>query len=223
MMSKPGPEIDPCWGRIGVRGTGACPELAQHVHCHHCPVFHRAARSRLESVPPEGYLESLSPYYTEPRKDRPAGERSMVVFRLDAEWFGLSTRAVTEVIQDQVIHGLPHTRSATLRGLINYRGELTVCLSLEAILNMPRSTSPPMKADSLCRMMVLSVSQGPVAVRVSEVAGMERFRVDQGVIPPATLVRGPVSCVDRLYPWRDGQLSGLDEVHFFDLMSRNLS
>jgi chemotaxis-related protein WspD len=224
MACIPLPEIDPCWNRIGVRGTGDCPELTRHVHCRHCPVFSQAAANRLETQPPEGYLDELTRHYAEPRAAVAAGDRSLVVFRLGDEWLGLNARAVMELVHDRFIHSIPHVRNPVLQGLANFRGELVLCVDLEVLLGLP---SPAGARDDGSRqrvkMMLLGAPQGSVAVRVAEVAGIERLPSGSSLQPPATLARAPKACVACLFPWRDGHLSCLDEVKLFELINRNLS
>jgi chemotaxis-related protein WspD len=223
MTTMPAAEAEHCWNRIGVRGERTCPELERHVHCHNCPVFSRAACLRMESAPPEGYLEELAQHYNPPRDNPCAQARSLLVFRLETEWLGLSPQSVIEVVKDQTIHRIPHARTPVLRGLINFRGELTLCVSLEEVLKLPPRSSPTEESKRARKIMVLSAPQGPLAARVTEVAGIERFQADQGILPPATLVQAPVSCVDRLYPWRDGHVNHLNDSQLFELIARSLS
>lgn len=216
-------EIDSCWNRIGVHGTGACPELAQYVHCRNCPVFSLAARSRLEVVPPKDYLENLTRHYAELRKESKARDRSLLVFRLGAEWLGLSSSTVVEIIRDQVVHRIPHSRSPNLRGLINHRGELVLCVDLKAVLNLQFENAAEEPRMKRSRMVLLSAPQGPVAVHVSEVAGIERYRNEQGLAPPGTLSCAPVACVDCLFPWGGKHISCLNEGRMFNVIARSLS
>ena len=48
------PVLNDCWNRIGVKGDASCPELANVVHCHNCPVFAAAGQQLFQrAAPPE--------------------------------------------------------------------------------------------------------------------------------------------------------------------------
>lgn len=52
-----------------------------------------------------------------PREQSDLGEtRSILVFRLGEEWFGLATGSLVEVAPMNPIHSLPHQRSRALQG-----------------------------------------------------------------------------------------------------------
>jgi chemotaxis-related protein WspD len=128
-----------CWNRIGVRGDHSCPELAQYVHCQNCPVFAAAGRRFLDAPTPPGYLDEWAERLAAPVEEAAADLEGALVFRLADEWLALSVHALVEVTTPRPVHRVPH-RGGLLAGLVNIRGELSLCVHLAKLLGIePRS------------------------------------------------------------------------------------
>lgn len=115
--------------------------------------------------------------------------RSLFVFRLGGEWLGLPAAIVDEVLEPRPIHSLPHRREGLVRGLLNVRGQLTVCVALESLLQIDRERAggagTVAGAASLAgvlgrRLVVLSAQGQQLAFESDEVHGAHRY-------DPATL------------------------------------
>ncbi|KAI3600082.1 Chemotaxis signal transduction protein [Cupriavidus necator H850] len=94
--------VDDCWRRIGVRGDGSCPALAEHAHCRNCPTYAQAAAMLLDAqrldVVPDALPDAAT--LTDDDGALPA-ERGIalacLVFRIGDEWLALPTAALGEV------------------------------------------------------------------------------------------------------------------------------
>ena len=93
---------DDCWNSIGVRGDRSCPELARHVHCHHCPTFGAAAQALLDRAPVAADVAEWTLHYRQPKEARDRETQSAIIFRVGAEWLALPTGAVSEVADVRV-------------------------------------------------------------------------------------------------------------------------
>lgn len=130
-------QVDDCWNRIGVHGDKSCERLAEHVHCRNCEVYAAAATYLLDRIAlRQDQLDSAETMDSQ-REQSDLGEtRSILVFRLGEEWFGLATGSLVEVAPMNPIHSLPHQRSRALQGVTNVRGALVACLSLGELLDL---------------------------------------------------------------------------------------
>ena len=136
-------QVDDCWNRIGVHGDKSCERLAEHVHCRNCEVYAAAATYLLDRIAlRQDQLDSAETMDSQ-REQSDLGEtRSILVFRLGEEWFGLATGSLVEVAPMNPIHSLPHQRSRALQGVTNVRGALVACLSLGELLDLEPGAAP---------------------------------------------------------------------------------
>lgn len=176
--------IDPCWQTIGVRGDKSCPRLVEYVRCLNCPVFAQAATVLLDRYSLERAPGEL--VYAPTPEAVPS--RSLVVFRLGAEWLGLATTCLVEVAPRQVIHSVPHQRSRTLLGVANVRGALVPCIALQTLVGVDTDTQATNAGRVVPRLLILAAQGGAVVVPVDEVDGIRRF--EEGAIAAGTTPDG---------------------------------
>ena len=128
--------ITDCWNSIGVRGNGSCPELKQHIHCRNCPVYSTGAAELLDGDLPASHLAEWTRHFAQPKLAAEDETRSIVIFRVAAEWLALPTSVVMEVANLLPVHSLPHRQNGAVLGLASVRGELLVCVSLGLVVGV---------------------------------------------------------------------------------------
>src|SRR3954452_3652508 len=138
--------VDDCWNKIGVRGDRSCPELAEFVHCHNCPVFAAAGRRFLDAPSPPGYLEEWTERLAAPIEEIAADREGALVFRLADEWLALPVPVLVEVTTLRPVHRVPH-RAGLLAGVVSIRGELYLCAHLGKLLGADRKSTAPDTAE----------------------------------------------------------------------------
>ena len=131
-------------------------------------------------APPE-YLTEWTTLVGAERRSAKPGTRSVIIFRIDTEWLALSTAVLQEVMENYTIRTLPDRRSGIVRGLINVRGELMLCIALEVVLGMENAGARA-SGDRL-----LIFGRGRFAAQVSEVLGVHRYHSEDLRLAPATL------------------------------------
>lgn len=221
-----------CWNSIGVRGDGSCPELERHVHCRNCPVHAAAARQLLlRAAPVDDMAAATDRYAAEP--PAPAGARAALVFRVGAEWFGLSCALLDEIAESRPRHALPHRRSGALLGLVNVRGELLPAVAIAAVLGATEAHAARGAEGARGthgahgRLLVLKAGEGPqqgrIACPVDEVHGVLRFDARELQSPPATVTRAAARYTQALLPWRQRSVGLLDEPLLLYTLARSLA
>jgi chemotaxis-related protein WspD len=150
--------------------------------------------------------------------------RSTFIFRLGPEWLGLPSSVIDEVVETRAIHTLPHRREGVVRGLVNVRGQLTICLALEQLFQHGTPDSPGQARQSLLRrrLVVMAMQGKRLAFEADEVHGSHRFAPDSLRSVPATVAKSVASFTTDLLAWRDHTVGLLDAELLFHALGRRL-
>lgn len=218
--------IRDCWNTIGVRGDGSCTKLVQHVHCRNCPVYSAAAADLLDRHVPDDYLQHWTTHVA--RKEVEAkrtGTQSALVFRLGAEWLAIPTGLFKEVVGHRAVHSLPDRRHSTVRGLVNIRGELVVCISLSQLLGLEQVAAKKAEKRRIWegRLLMIGHDGAHTAFPADEVHGTLRFHPDDLREVPSTIARATTTYIKAILPWQDQSIGLLDEQLLTATLNRSLS
>ncbi|MFM9059828.1 MAG: chemotaxis protein CheW [Planctomycetaceae bacterium] len=222
-VEAPMPE---CWRIVGVSGDRSCPELETFIHCRNCPVLAEAARTFFDRAAPAGYLDDWRAILEEPSAAADAGTTSVLVFRLEKEWFALPTHVLVEVTTVRPLHRIPHRAGGGLAGLVNIRGQLQLCMSLHALLGLPggpaaAAPGAPATDAAAARMLVVErVADDGGRERwvlgADEVAGVHRLARTAVRAVPSTVSQAQARCSTALFDWQDRTVGFLDEARLFE-------
>jgi chemotaxis-related protein WspD len=178
-----------CWNTIGVFGNSTCPELSALTHCHNCAQYTRAGLQLLDRPIQQDYRREQTHHISRPGALSPAPNRSVLVFRIGAEWFALPTHIFQEVVEPRRIHSLPHPAKSILLGLANIRGELVICVSIGHLIGLEQLPGQEGLRKGHGRLLVLNSDEGRLAFAVQEVRGTLRFHLRQITPVPAMLAK----------------------------------
>lgn len=222
MSSTP---LNACWNKIGNFGDKSCPELARHIRCLNCEIFHAAAATLLNREAPEGYLEGWTRRIARERPVPLADTRSVVIFRVGGEWLALPTAVFLEVIEVRPIHTLPHRKDDLVRGLVMVRGELLICVSLVSLLGMESSGSGVSRQGKSVydRMLVLSQHGDRVVFAVDEVHVGVRYHPEYLKPVPSTVSQASTRYASGLLEWEGHNVGVLDADLLFQYLNRQLA
>ena len=215
----PGGIID-CWNKIGVAGDGMCSELPHFVHCRNCPVYSEAGTKLLDRSAPPDYRRDVTAHFSRQEKRPTPGKHSVVIFRIGPEWLALPTETFREIAERRIIHSLPNNRRGVLLGLINFRGELLLCVSLARLLGIS-SVKGGDKPSLLPHRLVLAEWSGDLLTfPVDEIQGIHRYQPDELKSVPATTGKPVFST--GLLPWQDKMVGCLNAELVFSTLNRSL-
>lgn len=179
-MSQNHSSINDCWNSIGVWGHNAerCPELDRVVHCRNCTVYSAAGRLLLNRSPSSEYLDEWTDRLAGDREERQTGTTSAFVFREGLQWFALPVAVVREVAVMGPIHIIPHRSNNILRGVVNIKGKLEICVSLGAVLEVGNCVTTEQSTENFApaRFVVVSYNSQALAFPVTEVMGIIRYQ-----------------------------------------------
>ena len=220
-----------CWYRIGVQGDRSCPELQTVIHCQNCPVYSHAGRGLLERPAPAGYVAEWTHLLAQPPDSQPAdpGETLTAnIFRLGQEWLALPASIFNQVLVPSPIHSLPHSTNPVLRGIVNVRGQLLLCISLHALLGIEGSNPDPANIPPLpvikCqpgsypRLVVIEQPREVWAFEVDEIYGLHQYSTGVLRNAPTLSSKTVATFVQGILPWRDRNVSCLNADRLFEAL-----
>jgi chemotaxis-related protein WspD len=212
-----------CWNQIGVWGDGSCPELANVVHCHNCPVFASAGRRFLEASTPDGYAEEWAQRLAAPVEQAATDLETVLVFRLGEEWLALPTEVLVEVAEPRPIHRIPH-RAGLLAGLVNIRGELHLCARLAQLLGIRTDDTGQGAAGSgtAARLVVAERDGERWVFPVEEVDQVRRLSTAGLTATPATLTRASARMTRGVFSSGERAVGCLDAARLFQALRTRL-
>jgi len=146
---------------------------------------------------------------------------STFIFRLGAEWLGLATSLIDEVVERRVVHSLPHRREGVVRGLVNVRGQLTICVALEPLFQLDSAGRG--QGGLLGRRLVVIASQGQRLVfEVDEVHGSHRYDPKGVKQVPSTVAHSISNFATGVLVWGDHRVGLLDGELVIHAINRRL-
>jgi chemotaxis-related protein WspD len=217
--------VTACWSIIGVRGDGSCPELERHVHCRNCPVYSAAAQALLDRPLSSADLAERTARFAAPKLVVEGATQSLLIFRIGHELLALPSAVVKEIADVRPIHSLPHRRTGGVLGVVNIRGELVVCVSLDRLLGIERTGAAPAKSarSTPSRLLVLRREGISVVCPADEVHGLHRVATGQLQELPASVGRSTSRHSSNVVAWQGRSVGLLDDQLVFQSLKRSLA
>ncbi len=142
-----------------------------------------------------------------------------------AGWFALPVTVFKEISELKAIHSLPHRRDHLVLGLVNFRGELLICVSLAGILGV--GESPKIKTDSNSAvhpyLAIVSDGGNRLVFPVDEVGGIHHFHSKDIKKVPATVAGAHLTYTSGILEWRNQSVGYLDAELLFYTLGKSLS
>ena len=207
-------ELDDCWKTIGIWRTGKtrCEKLDDVIHCYNCETYSLAGRTLLDREAPEGYEQEWTDVLASEKNIQEKNLKSIVVFRLGTEWLSLPVSMIGEITLIRDIFDLPHNHNKNLRGIVNIRGELIICMSLGYLIGVERPDDEWLKQDrSIQRLIMMREGSGYIVFPVSEVHGIARHHPDELNQAPDTIKKTSLSFIKGIIKWQDNNVGCIDE------------
>ncbi|HEY1064662.1 MAG TPA: chemotaxis protein CheW, partial [Pirellulales bacterium] len=200
-------------------------KLPEVVHCRNCEVFSLAARQFFRRPAPEGYRDDWAKTVAEPPASEDRSELSVIVFRLAQEWLAVDTEYLAEATDPQPVHRVPHRKHAAFRGLVNIRGRLMLCASLEKLLGVEPLTDRSEialgyhVAAGHPRMIVLSRGNQSWVIESPEVVGVTHAPRNRLQSSPAANDAAAGGFCRAILPWDHRTVAVLCPDRLFDALA----
>lgn len=221
-------KIDDCWNRIGVWGkqTPRCAKLDNVVHCRNCEIYSAAGRQVLERELPNHYEADWARVYAVKKQKKLVGTESITIFRLGEEWFSLPTHVIREITEIRTVHKIPHNKTPVLRGLVNLRGQLKICVSFGRLMGIDKSATDRHSSRRFQfyeRMLAISNNGSEFVFLVSEVKDTYRYHPNELQDPPATLSQAQGTYTRGILSWNEHEVAVLDAELLFYSLTKSLA
>jgi len=182
----------------------------------------RAAMLRLlDRAPPTGYLNDWQDRLREAEDDHERETQGVLVFRLYDEWLALDARFVQEITADATIHRIPQRTNEVLRGLVNVRGELQLCVSLHALLHLENNGGENVLSRRVHpRMIVIAGPEGPFVFPADEAYGVHALETCQIQDAPVTVSKAIATFTRGLFTLREQKVGLLDHELIFHSLNK---
>lgn len=218
--------INDCWNSVGIWGNEQprCPKLTELVHCYNCSIYSNAGRKLLDRQLDEDYIYEWTHNLSKPRDEINQPFKSSLAFRIGKEWFALPSGIVREITKCDKHHSLPHRKNKVLRGLVNVRGELLLCVSLGYLFDLDKKeiTESDQKITHE-RYIVISDDGNLYAFPVSEVKDTVKYDIDSLQKTPSTVQEGSSNYVKGIIKYQNIYIGLLDTDLIFSALNRNIS
>lgn len=224
--------LNDCWNKIGVGGDRTCKQLKTYIHCRNCPVYSAAGRGLLERDAPGGYIDEWTNLFSQTQFPETVSQientrtQAVIIFRLGIEWLALSANLFKEVTAPTIIHTIPHRSNDVLRGIVNIRGEILMCISLTNLLGLEipeKIKNAKTSAVSQQRMVVVEKNEDRWVFGVDEVSSIQRFHPHQFRPAPAVVSQSKEAFTKSVIPWQNKKVSYLDDELLFYTINRRIS
>jgi len=220
-------KLDDCWNRSGAWGNenDRCPKLAQAIHCRNCSVYSLAGGQLLNRPFPAEYQQERTKILAEKKLREHANTKSAFVFRTGTDWFALPASLVREVVKIGKIHTIPHLSNNVLRGLVNIKGKLEICVSIGAVLGIERlkNTESQTRYVSPERLVVIVRVGQVITFPVTEVVGIVRYHPEMMRGLPVTVSGSKAIYTKGILCHDDKDIGFLDEKQLFQTLTKDLS
>jgi len=199
-----------------------------HPHRRDRKAYEEIARNLLDRPLPPEYRAEWARHFAgeKPIETGVEEERgAAVIFRIGEEWLALSTAVFKEVAEPRRVHTLPHRRNGIVRGIVNVRGELLVCISFATLLGIDKNAATERGDRSLHfeRMVVIGRANGRIAFSVHEVHGIHRYESGALTPVPGTVGQAGSSFTSAMLAWEGRRVGLLDDARLLDAIDRNIA
>jgi len=216
-----------CWKVIGVWGRASkkCPELAKVAHCRNCLVYSRTGRRLLNRFISPEYQQELTHRFAQEKKKPLVNLKSAFIFRAGGEWLALSAKLIHSVIDMGVIHTIPNMSNNVLRGVVNVRGKLEICVSIGGVLGIERLERVDKTSSYVApeRLVVAAHEGNIVTFPVSEVMGVVRFQPDMLRELPVTVSGSKAVYTQGILYINNRDIGFLKDAPLFKSLTKDLT
>jgi chemotaxis-related protein WspD len=178
----------------------------------------------LERAVPRDYRDEWTQRFAQPKRVAETRGNSAVLFRLGDEWLAVDSGCVSEIGQIRTIHSIPHCSDRLVKGLVNIRGELKICVSVGSLLQLDKAREPrTTDHEILERIIVIEKDEHSFVFPVSEVEGVIRYADQELHALPVTLAHARSKLTTGIICWNGQHVGILDHDLLFYALARGLT
>ena len=148
---------------------------------------------------------------------------SAIVFRLGAEWLSLPVSMINEITMLRSIYDIPHNSNNKIRGMVNIRGELIICMSLGNLLGVEKPDEDLIEEErSINRLIMIRDNKGYIVFPVSEICGIMHYNQKTISPPPDTVKKSRLDFVTGITDFNDKSIGCIDHEKLITCIQETL-
>ncbi len=185
--------------------------------------------SKLFDRPPEtSYLEEWVKLLSQSLQEMEVyNETSFVVFRLANELFAISALVFVEITPERAYSTIPCSYDPIMLGVVNMRGQLRLCFSLQALLGFEKEAAYDFESKTASSpnhfMLAITDKNNTWAFSVDDVVGVSSFDLKHMSNVPVNLLNSQDNYLKGMFKLNEKNVFVLDEdLLFQDLRRRKL-
>ncbi len=224
MEKKSKHKNDYCWNTIGIWSEEApsCEMLNDLIHCRNCHVFQSGAKMLLASKAPQGYLEEWTEILTGEKETEEELSQPVFIFRIGREWLALSASSVRHISRPVGIHSVPGKSDNILRGMVNIKGSIELCFSLEALIGTEAALTESETTLFGQRLVGIGPEDTPWVFAADEILDISRYKLSDTGPLPATVANARPCYIESVFQYNDITVGMLDSGLITDFLERRL-
>ncbi len=150
---------------------------------------------------------------------------SVIIFRLGGEWLAINTLVFTEISPFRKIHRIPHRTNEKLMGIVNFQGQITLCVNMHNFLSIENgkdSSSALKQSVGFKRMLAIQKEQDLWIFPVDEIHGIYRYEESELENTPVTVMKSTHNYLKGIFSWKGKNVGYLDEDMLFYSLRRSI-
>jgi chemotaxis-related protein WspD len=184
-----------------------------------------AAGRLLDRQMPDEYLRERTEIVSAEKSTLEGNRRSIVIFRVGREWFGLPLAALQEIAEVGRAHKVPHHSGGMVTGIVSVRGELLLHLAIEIILAVEREVDAlrPNSSSDKKLLLVCNRAGRRFAFTADQVDGVHNYAPGDLKPLPATLSKARAAYTAGVLHWQDKTIGCLNDDSLFARFDKGLA
>ncbi len=215
---------DYCWNTIGIWSDDqpSCQMLDELIHCRNCHVFQSGAKMLLAAKAPDGYLDEWTKILSGEKEVDEELSNPVFIFRIGSEWLALPASTVRHISRPSSIHSLPGKSDNILRGLVNIKGSIELCFSLDALIGTDAAQCKSQTTLFGQRFVGIGPEETPWVFAADEILDITRYKLSDTGPLPATVANARPCYVDSAFRYNNVTVGMLDSELITDFLERRL-
>lgn len=185
-----------CWENIGVYGSCSCQLLDQYEHCRSCPIYLYSGRLLFEREAEQKFIKEWTKLYSQEKESDLHNRKSVVMFKIQNEWFAIDTSLFQEAVVNKMIHIVPGRTNKYLYGVVNVNGELFLSIAMESFLGLTRGNDSEMNSKKL---LVLNLDDQRYCFPIDEYDSVTGIIIDNLEEIPHTLSKMEDNIIEKVF------------------------
>lgn len=181
---------------------------------------------RLLNRPPNpAYIATWTELLAQHKQDEEKEGGSVIIFRLGKEWLAITTLVFCRIIPFHTVHSLPHHTNDILLGVVNFEGQITLCINMHRFLLVEDTFSGPIEllnSGMFKRMIAIQNQQERWIFPVDDIYGIFQFESESLENIPVNIKKSSTNYLRGIIPWNGKSVGYLDEQLIFDGLRRSI-